>query len=244
MYRFVFENLDFLRVWCNGIVQHSLCYNFSRNSCGRRETFCKGSCNELQHCIFWSTFLSVTKEDAEIERKWTHFLGNNFVKEHWSILIFFTEIYSCDRWKVIIGLDDGLVPNKPLNHGDPVHRHIHAAWDTKPSPCAKLKKMFVIMMTSSYRNIFRVTGLCEEIPLTMAGDAELWRFLWSAPEQTVEQTIETQVIWDTIAFIMTSLYCVLRLVLELTRVCRWKGGGNQVVLILLQLGPVNRRTSQ
>ena len=33
-------------------------------------------------------------------------------------------------------------------------------------------------------------------PLTKASDAELWRFLWSAPEQTVEQTIKTPVIWD------------------------------------------------
>ena len=45
------------------------------------------------------------------------------------------------------------------------------------------------MMTSSNRNIFRVTGhLCGEftgyrwIPLTKASDAELWCFLWSAPE--------------------------------------------------------------
>ena len=30
-------------------------------------------------------------------------------------------------------------------------------------------------------------------------------FLWSAPEQTYDQTIETPVIWDTIALIMTSL---------------------------------------
>ena len=36
-------------------------------------------------------------------------------------------------------------------------------------------------------------------------DAELWCFLWSAPEQTVAQAIETPVIWDAIAFIMTSL---------------------------------------
>ena len=44
-------------------------------------------------------------------------------------------------------------------------------------------------MTSSNGNIFRVTGpLCGEltgdrwIPLTKASDAELWHFLWSAPE--------------------------------------------------------------
>ena len=33
----------------------------------------------------------------------------------------------------------------------------------------------------------------------------VWCFLWSAPEQTVEQNIETPVIWDAIALIMTSL---------------------------------------
>ena len=52
-------------------------------------------------------------------------------------------------------------------------------------------------MTSSNGNIFRVTGpLWGEsadhrwIPLTKTSDAELWYFLWSAPEQTAEQTIE------------------------------------------------------
>ena len=45
------------------------------------------------------------------------------------------------------------------------------------------------MVTSSNGNIFRVTGpLCGEftghrwIPRTKASDAELWSFLWSAPE--------------------------------------------------------------
>ena len=65
-----------------------------------------------------------------------------------------------------------------------------------------------IMMTSSNGNRFRVAGpLWGMIPLTIASDAELWCFLWSAPEQTVEQTIETQVISDGIALIMTSLSC-------------------------------------
>ena len=52
------------------------------------------------------------------------------------------------------------------------------------------------MMTSSNGNIFRITGhLCGEftghrwISRTKASDAELWRFLWSAPEYTVKQTI-------------------------------------------------------
>ena len=68
------------------------------------------------------------------------------------------------------------------------------------------------MMTLSNGNIFRVTGpLCGEftghrwIPLTKASDAELRCFLWSAPEQTFVQTIETPVIWDAIALITTSL---------------------------------------
>ena len=49
------------------------------------------------------------------------------------------------------------------------------------------------MMTSSNGNFFRVAGhLCGEftdprwIPHTKASDAELWCFLWSAPEWTVE----------------------------------------------------------
>ena len=49
------------------------------------------------------------------------------------------------------------------------------------------------MMTSSDRNIFRVIGhLCGEfigrrwIPRTKASDAELWCFLLSAPEWTIE----------------------------------------------------------
>ena len=67
-------------------------------------------------------------------------------------------------------------------------------------------------MTSSNGNIFRVTDhLWGEstghrwIHLTNVSDAELWYFLWSAPEETIEQTIETQVIWDAIALIMMSL---------------------------------------
>ena len=47
------------------------------------------------------------------------------------------------------------------------------------------------------------------IPLTKATDAELWSFLWSAPEQMVEQTIETPVIWDAISLIMTTLQWLL-----------------------------------
>ena len=44
------------------------------------------------------------------------------------------------------------------------------------------------------------------ISLTRASDVELWCFLWSAPEQMVEQTLEVPVIWDIIALIMMSLW--------------------------------------
>ena len=62
-------------------------------------------------------------------------------------------------------------------------------------------------MTSSNGNIFHVTGPLwwgessshRWIRLTKASDMELWRFLWSAPEQAVEQTMETIVFWDAIA---------------------------------------------
>ena len=43
----------------------------------------------------------------------------------------------------------------------------------------------------------------RQIPLTKA--IELWCFLWSAPEQTVEQIIEMSVIWDLIMLIMMLL---------------------------------------
>ena len=62
------------------------------------------------------------------------------------------------------------------------------------------------MMTSSNGNIFRVTGpLCGELTgHPSQSDAGLWCFLWSAPEQTADYIVETPVIWDAIAFIMTS----------------------------------------
>ena len=69
-----------------------------------------------------------------------------------------------------------------------------------------------LVITSSNGNIFRVTGpLCGEfnghwwIPLTKASDAGLCCFIWSAAEQTVVQMVETPVIWDAIALIITSV---------------------------------------
>ena len=42
------------------------------------------------------------------------------------------------------------------------------------------------------------------VPFIKASDAELWRFLWSAPEETDEPMIQMPVIWDAIALILTS----------------------------------------
>ena len=81
------------------------------------------------------------------------------------------------------------VQSGPLERGGPYHIAERTA------------RLNCIMMTSSNENIFRVTGPLwgkftghRWIPLTKASDAELWCFLWSAPEQTVEQTMETPVI--------------------------------------------------
>ena len=79
-------------------------------------------------------------------------------------------------------------------------------------------------MTSSNGNRFRVTGRLWEkstghrwIPLTKASEAKLWCFVWSVPEQTFEQTIETAVIWDVI---ITSLINSLRPSNVYTCVCK------------------------
>ena len=67
------------------------------------------------------------------------------------------------------------------------------------------------MMTSSYENIFRVNVPLwgksigdQYIPLTKAGDAELWWFVWSAPKEMIGQKLETPAVWDVTALIMTS----------------------------------------
>ena len=64
-------------------------------------------------------------------------------------------------------------------------------------------------MTSLTGNIFRVTDpMCEEytghrwFPLTKANDAEILCFLWSAPEQTDEQSIEHPVFSDATELII------------------------------------------
>ena len=65
--------------------------------------------------------------------------------------------------------------------------------------------MLRLKYTCIHLGIFALLALCEGNPPTKASDAEFLCFLWTAPEQTVEQTIDTPVIWDAIVLIMTSL---------------------------------------
>ena len=73
-------------------------------------------------------------------------------------------------------------------------------------------KAYMMTLSKGKFFLFRVTGpLWGEstghwwIPHTKASDAELWCLLWFAPEQTVDQTIETPVIWVALFLILTSL---------------------------------------
>ena len=70
-------------------------------------------------------------------------------------------------------------------------------------------------MTSSNGNIFRVTGhLCGEftgdwwIPLTKPSDTELCCFFHLRLNKRLSKPIVMLVIWNVIALIMTSLWCI------------------------------------
>ena len=95
----------------------------------------------------------------------------------------FWETYNIPGWLMIAYL-------KSNNHHAKCHSeryipHLLVHFDRK----CRYVKYQQEKMTSSNGNIFRVTGpLCGEftghrwIPRTKASDAELWCFLWSAPE--------------------------------------------------------------
>ena len=83
-------------------------------------------------------------------------------------------------------------------------------------------------MTSSKfnGNIFRITGPLQGesaghrwISLTKASDSWLWYFLWCAPEQTTEQTVEMLVIWNTMVLIMASLYYTWNVTVSVLTYC-------------------------
>ena len=76
-----------------------------------------------------------------------------------------------------------------------------------------LSRHGIDMVTSSNGNISALLARCAgsspvpgEFPSQRPVSQGLWCFLWSAPEQTVEWTLERPVIWGAIALIiMTSL---------------------------------------
>ena len=91
---------------------------------------------------------------------------------------------------------------------------------SKPPPVKLKENIFSIVsadggiqciMTSSNVNIFRVTGPIVRVIHRWPVDSPQkvqWRgafFLWSSPQKMTEQTVETWVIWDAIAIILTSL---------------------------------------
>ena len=82
------------------------------------------------------------------------------------------------------------------------------------SEAVSLVVWFLFMMTSSNENISALLVLCDGNLLVTSGfphngqlRGALTFYAWTAivPEQTVEQTIETALIWDAIAPIVTSL---------------------------------------
>ena len=79
--------------------------------------------------------------------------------------------------------------SEDITHGEPINsfaENLDYVWHANLWETGRSHR---IMMTSSNRNIFRVTGpLCGEFTghwsnlHTKASDAELWCFLWSVPE--------------------------------------------------------------
>ena len=109
----------------------------------------------------------------------------------------------------------------------PFHNFVRSSvLSTRKLFCGSSSSYLIGVDTALHDNVikwkpFRVTGHLwgestghQWIPLTNASDAELWNFFWSAPEQKVEQKIETLVIWDAITLIMTSLQCCLAIYVE------------------------------
>ena len=123
--------------------------------------------------------------------------GVDQIKQQSAASLPFVREFIGDRW--IPRTNGGPVTRKMFPFDDAIMRY---RWYIYP----------YFKMTSSNGSIFRVTSPWRGestgdrwILLIKASDAHLWYFLLCAPEYTVEQTIETPMIWDAIALIMTSL---------------------------------------
>ena len=104
------------------------------------------------------------------------------------------DIRHCDDYPQLTSTDGGRCPK--LRQADyNVVNSFHFIWRSGTRRWHRLQMSCNYMIMSSNGNIFRITDLFWKettgyrwISLTKANDAELWCFLWSAPEQTIEQT--------------------------------------------------------
>ena len=104
------------------------------------------------------------------------------------------DIRHCDDYPQLTSTDGGRYP-KPRQADYNVVNSFHFIWRSGTRRWHRLQMSCNYMIMSSNGNIFRITDLFWKettgyrwISLTKANDAELWCFLWSAPEQTIEQT--------------------------------------------------------
>ena len=85
-----------------------------------------------------------------------------------------------------------------LNHIQQFHRQ-------PPVPPVRLVSWWLSIFSGSHDDVIKWKHFPRYWSFVRGIHAELWCFIWSVPEQIVEQTIETPVVWDAITLIMTSL---------------------------------------
>ena len=158
-------------------------------------------CRKCSSCIlayYTCYFHTREKKNHQMCRCW-YFLAQQFNNQtHMSVWKktvangnFTTDAVSSATEILILGFNaaDGDPPHWPF-----FYSQFQLDWDCNwchsiPAERCNIKDIRPNMMTSSNGSIFRITGpLCWEfpghrwIPPTKANDAELWCFLWSAPE--------------------------------------------------------------
>ena len=124
---------------------------------------------------------------------WFHQATSLYINQCWPRFLYNVTKLQSVKWKLCIS--DALIHN----HDDVMKwKHFPRYWP-------------FVWESSGHRWIL----------LAKARDGELWCFLWSAHEQTFEQTIETLVIWDAVALIMTSLHVYRPALHQRKRVSVW-----------------------
>ena len=174
---------------------------------------CKTAVTQLvTHCSYCR--IAVINFFVDSSDPYTHLLQDASTAPRWYYDLAGSDrisIKSINMWTRLSPLDT--VNTLPENVTLQCDTLLNLAWNYVASWDSSYTKATIIYHDDVINgNIFLVTGpLWGEStghrwnPLTKASDAELWYFLWSAPEQTVEETIATPVIWDAIALVMTSL---------------------------------------